>query len=142
GAMSVSILERYPHLEVTIFDRPPVCEIAEEFIELHGFSGRIRLEKGNFLQDPLPQNADIIPLSAILHNWSPQNAQAILRQCFRALAPGGTLLISDQIINDEKTGPLPALLCSLNMLVLLEGAQEYSRLELLEFLDNTGFLLC
>ena len=31
------------------------------------------------------------------------------KRCAEALPVGGTLLISDQILNDDRTGPVPAL---------------------------------
>jgi len=141
GAMSVSILEQFPHLRACVFDRPPVCEIAKRFIELHGMSEAIQTHAGDFFQDPLPTHPDVILLSGILHNWSPENVRVILSRCREALPPGGTLLISEQLLQDDKTGPLPALLCSLNMLLMMEGAQEYSREEYDRFLSQEGFRL-
>jgi len=78
-------------------------------------------------------------LSGILHNWSRPNAEAILRQCGRALPQGGLLLISEQLLNNNKAGPTGATLCSLNMLVMMEGAQEYSQAEYAAMLVATGF---
>lgn len=141
GAMSVAIGERYSHLQFMVFDRPPVIEMAQESVQTHGMTPRFRFQAGDMFRDPLPTGADIVLLSAILHNWSPTHAQTLLRNIHAALPAGGTLLISEQVINDERTGPLPALLCSLNMLVMMEGAQEYSRPEFDSFLSATGFKL-
>jgi ubiquinone/menaquinone biosynthesis C-methylase UbiE len=141
GSMSVSILEQHPHMKAIVFDRPPVCELARETIERFGMKERIRTEAGDFFKTPLPQGADIALLSTILHNWSPSNAEAILKQIHRVLPPGGILLISEQVLNEEKTEPLFGTLCSLNMLVMMEGAQEYSQPEFETFLSNTGFKL-
>lgn len=139
GAMSVAIGEKNPHLRFIVFDRPPVIEMANESIRAHGMSDRFQTVSGDMFQDALPKGADIALLSAILHNWSPTNAQAILKKIHEALPSGGTLLISEQVLEDRKTGPLAGLLCSLNMLVMMEGAQEYSRAELESFLSEAGF---
>jgi len=141
GAMSVAILQRHPHLRSILFDRPPVCEIARRSIARHGLSDRIQAIPGDFFKGPLPDSADVVMLSAILHNWSPDHARAILKQCSQAMAPGATLLISEQVLTDEKTGPALATLCSLNMLVMLGGAREYSRAEFESMLASTGFRL-
>jgi 3-hydroxy-5-methyl-1-naphthoate 3-O-methyltransferase len=141
GSMSVSILEQHPHMKAVVFDRPPVCELAKETIQRFGMTDRIQTEAGDFFKTPLPTGADVALLSTILHNWSPSNAQAILRQIYKALPPGGILLISEQVLNQDKTEPLFASLCSLNMLVMMEGAQEYSQSEFETFLSNTGFRL-
>jgi hypothetical protein len=80
-------------------------------------------------------------LSGILHNWSPDKAKAILRRCAAALPTGGTLLISEQVLSESKTEPLPAVLASLNMLLVMDGGREYSRSEYEAFLSETGFRL-
>jgi precorrin-6B methylase 2 len=139
GAMTVSILKRYPHLRAILFDRPPVCEIAARNLRQHGMADRVGLQSGDFFRDLLPDTADVLLLSGILHNWSPANAESILRQCHRAMKPGTTLLISEQILNEQKTAPPLTTLCSLNMLVMMGGAREYSGAEFEKMLSATGF---
>jgi predicted O-methyltransferase YrrM len=139
GAMTLAILEAAPHLRGTVFDRPPVCKIAERKIREAGQEDRIRVCAGSFFTDALPSGADLLLLSGILHNWSPANASAILKRCAEALSPGGTLLISDQILNDDRTGPVAAVLCSLNMLLMMDGGREYSQSELRALLVGAGF---
>jgi precorrin-6B methylase 2 len=141
GAMSVAILRRYPHLRATVFDRPPVCEIAQRVIREQGMADRISTRAGDFFVDALPAAADITLLSGILHNWSPSKVRVILRQCAKALPSGKTLLISEQILSDTKTEPLAAVMASLNMLVMMDEGQEYSRSEFETFLSETGFRL-
>jgi len=141
GAMTVAILERYPSLKAILFDRPPVCEIAARNLREHGLADRVRLQRGDFFKDTLPKTADVLLLSGILHNWSPVNAQAILGRCHEAMKPGTILLISEQILSVEKPAPSLATLCSLNMLVMLGGAREYSSAEFETMLTAAGFRL-
>lgn len=141
GAMSTAILERYPNLQSTVFDQPAVRPIAERCIAQHGLGDRIRVIGGSFFDDALPGPVDIVLLSGILHNWSPENARRILRRCAQALIPGGTLLISEQVLTDDRTGPLPGILCSLNMMIMMQDAREYSRGEFEAMLADTGFYL-
>jgi len=140
GAMSSGIAHSAPHLQVTLVDRPPVCKIAQRYVKQQGQESRFQIVPGSFF-DELPTGADVILLSGILHNWSPENARRILQRCAEASRPGTTLLISEQVLNDAKTAPLPAVMCSLNMLVIMDGGQEYSRSEFSRFLEETGFRL-
>ena len=48
-------------------------------------------------------------------------------------------MISELLVNDEKTGPPPAALMSLNMLVETEG-RNYTPAEYSSWLDETGFI--
>jgi precorrin-6B methylase 2 len=141
GAMTVSILKAYPHLRATLFDRPPVCEIAKRNLAKHGLTDRVRVVPGDFFSDPIPQTADVALLSGILHNWSPENAARILTQAAGACRAGVRFLVSEQVLNESKTEPLPGVLCSLNMLVMMDGGQEYSASDFRNFLTHAGFQL-
>lgn len=139
GAMSVAVLQRYPHLRARIVERPSACPIAEEAIRLHGLAARIDVQPGDMFQR-LPEGADVLLLSGTLHNWGPAQALAILRQCHRALPVGGTLLINEQVLEEEKSRSPLGPLCSLNMMVLM-GGREYSLSEYRTMLETAGFIL-
>ena len=55
-----------------------------------------------------------------------------------ALPDGGALLIAEKLLDDDKQGPLPATLQSLNMLICTEG-RERSLPEYRELLVTAGF---
>jgi hypothetical protein len=138
GAMSVSILRRYPHMKAIVLERPTACDSAIQAIESHGFSDRIRVQPGDMFKSTLTTEADVLLLSGTLHNWGPKEAQAILTQCSTALARGATLLISEQILDEEKAASPLGPLCSLNMMVLM-GGREYSQSEYKAMLDHAHF---
>jgi hypothetical protein len=75
----------------------------------------------------------------IMHDWTPEQDLAILRKCFAALPPGGRMVISELLVNDEKTGPPPAALMSLNMLVETVG-RNYTAAEYAQWLHAAGFV--
>ena len=51
---------------------------------------------------------------------------------------GGAVVISELLVNDEKTGPAPAALMSLNMLIETEG-RNYTPAEYSAWLEEAGF---
>ncbi len=51
---------------------------------------------------------------------------------------GGALLIAEKLLNDDKTGPLPALMQSLSLLVCTEG-KERPLVEYTALLREAGF---
>lgn len=141
GAYDIELCRRYPNLRATVFDLPPVCDIASEKIEAAGEEERIAVAPGDFLADPeLPAGHDVVLLSMIMHDWAPEQDLAILRKCFAALPPGGRIVISELLVNDEKTGPPAAALMSLNMLVETVGGRNYTAAEYEEWLRATGFV--
>ena len=77
-------------------------------------------------------------LSMILHDWDEAKNRALLRRSFEALPSGGAVVISELLVNDEKTGPAPAALMSLNMLIETEG-RNYTPAEYSAWLEEAGF---
>jgi hypothetical protein len=141
GAYDIELCRRYPNLRATVFDLPPVCEIASKKIVAAGDEDRIAVAPGDFLADPeLPAGHDVVLLSMIMHDWTPEQDLAILRKCFAALPPDGRIVISELLVNDEKTGPPAATLMSLNMLVETVGGRNYTAEEYEQWLHATGFV--
>jgi precorrin-6B methylase 2 len=139
AAFAVELCRHYPELRVTVFDLPFVCEHSAEKVEQMGFSERIGVHPGDFFADPeLPGGHDTILLSMILHDWDEPRNTELLAKCFQALPSGGRLVISELLVDDEKTGPLDAALMSMNMLVGTWG-RNYTVAEYSQWLRKAGF---
>ena len=140
GGMVVQIGLRYPHLRGIIMDMAPVCEVAEEYIQASGLTGRFATAAADLFTGPYPQGADVIVLGHILHSWSDESCRTILRNCFAALPPQGVLLVSQKVLNNDFSGPRFALMLDLTMLVTTEsGARERSEAEYRSLLEEAGF---
>lgn len=140
AAYDIELCRRYPNLRATVFDLPQVCDIASSKIVAAGYENRIAVASGDFLTDPeLPAGHDVVLLSMIMHDWTQEQDKALLRKCFAALPSGGRIVISELLVNDEKTGPAPAALMSLNMLVETVG-RNYTAAEYEQWLLATGFV--
>ena len=139
GAYDIELCKRYPQLQGTVHDLPFVTEIAARKIEEAGLSDRIQTAAGDFFAEAaLPGGHDLILLSMILHDWNEEHNREILRKCHQALPSGGGIVISELLVNDEKTGPPPAALMSLNMLIETEG-RNYTPAEYSSWLEDIGF---
>lgn len=139
AAYCIEAARRYPNLRAVVFDLPPALEVAREKITESGFSDRIKMHPGDFFKDELPKGSEVILLSMILHDWSPEKNLIILRKCFKTLPSCGTVIISELMMDDNKTGPVSAALMSLNMLIETEGGRNYAWSEYTEWLEETGF---
>ncbi len=141
GAFPIEFCLRLPHLRATILDLPHVCVRAGERIAEAGLTDRIGTVAGDFLADPaLPDGHDVILLSMILHDWDEPTNRALLARCHAALPPGGVIVISELLLNDERTGPPEAALMGMNMLVETEGGKNYSGAEYRRWLTDAGFV--
>jgi len=137
GHLAIAACRRWPNLRGVVFDLPVVVPVADEIIAAAGMTDRVSTVAGDFFSDPLPPG-DLYALGRILHDWTEEKIFRLLRTIFAALPAGGSLLIAEKLLNDDKTGPEWAVLQSLNMLVCTEGKErtlaEYSAL-----LEPVGF---
>jgi demethylspheroidene O-methyltransferase len=83
GAFLEAVAARAPGLRLMLFDLPAVAERARQRL-----GDRVAAVGGDFLQDPLPQGADIVTLVRVIHDHDEARALAILkaarRPCRRA----------------------------------------------------------
>jgi len=129
GHLPAAAIARWPHLRASNFDLPAVID-AYPVPNVQGLPG-------DFFTDPLPP-ADLYALGRILHDWSTPKVELLLAKIHAALPPGGGLLIAEALLDDDHTGPRPALLQSLNMLTCTEG-RERSFPEYQALLTAAGF---
>jgi hypothetical protein len=63
------------------------------------------------------RDQNVITIGHILHSEGVERSKRLLRKCFDALAPGGTISIAEFLVNPERTGPPMGLIFAVNMLV-------------------------
>ena len=137
GHLTLTACARYPKLQGAVFDLPAAIATARECVERSPERSRVSLIAGDFFTDPLPE-ADLFALGRILHDWGEDKVLTLLRKVWQRLPSGGALLIAEKILDDNKTGPLLALMQSLNMLVGTEG-KERTLAEYTALLRQGGF---
>jgi acetylserotonin O-methyltransferase len=137
GHLAIAACERYPELHAAVFDLPRVIEVAREEVGRSSVASRIELLAGDFFRDALPE-ADLYSVGRILHDWSEDKIRALLEKIYARLPSGGGLLIAEKLLAEDKTGPTPAHMQSLNMLVCTEG-KERTVGEYRALLEAAGF---
>jgi acetylserotonin N-methyltransferase len=137
GHLALTACARYPQLQGAVFDLPAAIATMRERVGCASPGGLIGLIAGDFFTDPLPE-ADIFALGRILHDWSEHKVRTLLKKVWERLPSGGAILIAEKLLNDNKTGPVPALMQSLNMLVCTEG-KERTLAEYTALLQQAGF---
>jgi demethylspheroidene O-methyltransferase len=83
------------HLQLKMFDLPPVLAQARERVDAAGLGARVQLHPGSFLQDPLPTGADLITLVRVAHDHPDAVVRQIFQKAHAALPPGGVLLVAE-----------------------------------------------
>jgi predicted O-methyltransferase YrrM len=138
GIYACAITAHHPHLTATVFERPPVDQIARTLIEKRGCSAKVAVVAGDMFTDPLPRGFDLHLYSNVLHDWDTDKVRPLLAASHAALEPGGMLVVHDAHINADKAGPLPVARYSALLMNVTEG-KCYSTSEMEILLQEAGF---
>jgi hypothetical protein len=138
GALPVQVALAHPHLTGANFDLPVVGPIFQEYATSFGLQDRLYFLPGDFFHDPLPQ-ADVLVMGHILHDWNLEQKKALIAKAFAALPQGGSLLIYEALIDDERRQNTFGLLMSLNMLIETPGGFDYTGADCQGWLREAGF---
>jgi O-methyltransferase/methyltransferase family protein len=138
GKLLEKLLQFNPNLNGSVFDTASTIEKAEQQLGNNAASRRCTYLAGDFFNS-VPQGADAYLLCGVIHDWDDRRAVRILRNCRRATAQQGKLLIVDMVVPDTDATSFSKLL-DLNMLVM-NGGQERTRAEFDALLDAAGFKL-
>ena len=122
GHLSIAACEAYPKLQAEILDLERVIPIAREIVAQSPVQDRITCSTGDFFTDELPLG-DLYALGRIVHDWSEPRIEFLLKRIHERLPEGGALLIAERLLDDDKSGPLNALMQSLSMLICTEGRE-------------------
>jgi len=138
GCLPVHIAQSWPHMTGGGFDLPPVHPFFERYVEARGLSERLQFYSGDFFKDPLPE-ADVLVMGRVLHNWDLPTKKMLLNKAYAALPPGGTLIVYERLIDDDRRHAVGSLLSSLNMLLMTAGGFDFTGRECMSWMDEVGF---
>ena len=140
GTYTIAFLKAVPELKATIFDMLPVVEMARARLDREGLLDRTRLVGGDYLRDELPGGHDLVLLSAIIHSNSLKENLDLYKKIFRAIVPGGRLLIRDHVMDADRVRPRDGAIFAINMLVGTSGGGTYTYDEIASALTEAGFV--
>ncbi|MDF6019126.1 methyltransferase [Streptomyces sp. JH34] len=104
GAILMELLRQQPHLHGTLVDLRNVAEVAGRRFAAEGLGDRAEAVTGSFFE-PLPTGGDVYLLSAILADWSDEQATAILRRCAEAAGPSGKVVLAEVSLQVPREAP-------------------------------------
>jgi len=138
GLLLASVLQRYPAVHGLLFDLPQVIDGAREAIHAANLDTRCETVAGDFFET-IPAGADAYMMKHIIHDWDDEQSIRILRNCRRAMAPEGRLLVLEILI-PRGNEPSFAKLLDLEMLVI-PGGRERTEEEFRALYGAAGFEL-
>ncbi|MHA2366762.1 MAG: methyltransferase [Candidatus Hodarchaeales archaeon] len=140
GTFAVGFAEKYPNLQITVFDLPDMIPIAQEIVGEYNLANQINFISGNFELDAIGSNYCAVFMSQILSSLGSQEVHDLFKKVYSALKVGGRIILRDLILRNENTEPDIAVFRSLNVLLTTEQGRTYGVEELQEMLLDVGFL--
>ena len=140
GAMSIRLLEAFPNLDSTIIDFPNVAEIGWQFISGAGMVNRIRYIPSNALTAEWPKEQDAILMSYLFSGIPGSEVPRLVEYAFDCLAPSGSFMVHDFMVEDDRTGPPMAALWQLQHMAFTPDARSVTPGWLRTRLHEVGFV--
>jgi len=138
GDLAAQIAKANTHLHGIGFDLPEVAPIFEEYITAVGVEDRLTFVPGDFFKDDLPK-ADVVLMGHILHDWDLPTKKMLIAKAFDAVPTGGSLIVYEAIIDDDRSKNAFGLMMSLNMLIETPGGFDYTGADCSEWMREAGF---
>lgn len=101
GAFVAAAGDRYPDVDLALFDLPAVAETARQRLAHSAITGRLTIHGGSFFDDPIPGDADCYTLIRVLYDHDDDAALRILTAIRAAMEPDDRLIIGEPMAGDS-----------------------------------------
>lgn len=141
GTFSLRLVQRNPSLKITVFDLPPVVQAARDIHHENPSASEIQFVGGDYHKDILPGDQDMVLYCGAAHQELPDQVPDILSCIRSALKPGGTVILVDLLLDDDRTTPVYAALFDLNMRLMRPTSHVHTVSGIQTKLSEAGFYL-
>lgn len=124
GHLALALLQKYPHLQATVLDRPEVVGVAPQHLPIPdpGIAARLSYSAGNMFET-VPQ-ADVYIMKHIIHDWDDEKCVRLLENCSRRLPHNGRVICVDTVLPAVgNTAGTAAKLLDIVMLMCVTGKE-------------------
>ncbi len=138
GAVPVQIALHHAHVKGIGYDLPVVQPVFERYVRSHALHDRLGFQPGDFFKDSLPE-VDVLVMGHILHDWPLEKKRELIAKAYAALPTGGSLIVYEALIDDDRSRNPFGLLMSLNMLIETPGGFDYTGRDCSAWMREAGF---
>lgn len=98
GHLALALLQKYPHLQATVLDRPEVVGVARQHLPVPDSSvaARLSYSGGNMFESVPP--ADVYIMKHIIHDWDDENCVRLLENCARRVPHNSRVICVDTVL--------------------------------------------
>jgi ubiquinone/menaquinone biosynthesis C-methylase UbiE len=136
---AIALLETSPDARAVVNDLPEVIDITRESVEARGCGDWCEFLAGDYFDVALePAAFDVVVLAHVLRAEGVDGARRLLARALGALRPGGTVVVADYFLDDDRRGPLNALLLGVTMMAATPAGATFTRDEYRHWLTEAG----
>lgn len=139
GTFTIFLCKKTPGLKGIVFDLPQTLKITREIIGMFHAQDQVTTMEGDYLKDSFGSGHDAVLLSSMMNQESPEVNKKTFKKAFDSMVSGGVLLLQEQMLNADKTGPALSALIGVNQLIHTPGGAAYSDKEIAGWLQEVGF---
>lgn len=139
GLFGIGFAQENPQLEVVIFDQPGVTDITQDYINEYGMQNRVETMTGDYTKDDIGSGYDIA-FCALSHGGCKKESVSFYRKVSDALNEHGRYITQTFTMDDDRTGPLSALIGDLmNQMTCAQG-HTCTNAELFKTFEKSGLV--
>jgi len=140
GVWGIAVAEADPEARVTAQDFPAMLAVTREYLKRHGVEQQFDFLPGDLNVVDLGQDQyDLALVGNIVHSEGERSSRNLLQRVYRALRPGGRVVIIEVLPNDDRTGPPFPVFFALNMLLHTEHGDTFTLSEYTRWLQEASF---
>lgn len=139
GIFSIIMCQKYQGLKADVLDLPQTLRVTRDIIKGWNAENLVSTVEGSYMDDGYGEGYDVVLTSSMISQEGPDIVKHILRESYKAMRSGGIVLIQEQFLDDEKTGPMLPVQVGLNQLIHTPAGRAYSAGEVAEFAREIGF---
>lgn len=140
GVYAATWLGINPAARATQLDWRPINAIARRLLAERGVADRFTCVDGDLHTTDFGTAAyDIAVYSHIAHQEGSEDNMAIFARIRNALKPGGTLVICDYVVDDDRSGPAFPLIFASEMLLKSRQGRTWRQADYRAWLGKAGF---
>jgi len=140
GVWGIGLAQQSPQVTVTALDLPNVLDVTRQMVARFGLSNRFSYLPGDFHSIDFGTGYNLITFGHILHMESVDQNRQLLKKAAAALAPKGTIVISEFLVNHDRSGPPMGLIFAVNMLAHTDQGDTFSFEEISGWLKEAGLV--
>jgi SAM-dependent methyltransferase len=137
--LGITLLRRSRATSLVVQDRGSVVRVARRHAAEAGVSDRMTTLAGDTMTVAWGGPFDLVLMVNVLDYFDPAARARLARKAEAALRPGGTLVISAPLLNDDRASPPDAVAYSLMLLALESKGRPSTFGEMRQLLRDAGF---